>query len=88
MGKNLTDTLMSMIKLEWKWNGGAGKFQAITGAYQAEVRQDYDTRNWRALLYLNNELLTDLPAYSAASAKKIIVEKLGQVMYITLWDEL
>jgi hypothetical protein len=79
---------MTMIKLEWKWNKGAGKFQAIKGNYQAEVRQDYSTRTWRALLYLDNELLADLPAPSAAAGKKIIVEKLRQIMHITLWDEL
>lgn len=77
-----------MIKLEWKWFKGAGKFQAITGDYRAEIRQDYSTRAWRAKLYLSNELLADLPAPSAAAGKEIIVEKLQQINHIKLWDEL
>jgi hypothetical protein len=77
-----------MIKLEWKRIKGTGKFQAITENYRAEIRQDYGMRTWRATLYLDNELLADLPAPSAAAGKEIITEKLKQIMHIKLWDEL
>jgi hypothetical protein len=77
-----------MIKLEWKWFKGPGKFQAISGDYRAEIRQDYGTRTWRARLYQSNELLADLPAPSAAAGKEIIAEKFNQIKHIKLWDEL
>ena len=79
---------MTWINLEWKWIKAAGKFQATTGDYRAEIQQNYGANTWNVKLYLNDQLLADLPTTSATAGKEIIAERLTKIKRITLWDEL